>query len=82
AAAAAAVTIPTAIFVGAVWLFQVRPYAIGMLRTALFAVAAALMLAASFCPQPVLVAGVVFAVFMAVEVVLAGAHRTGSSVAA
>ena len=75
AAAGAAVTIPVTIYIGAVWVFQVRPYAIGPLRTALFPVAGALILAATFCPQPVLVAGIVFAVFQAFEIALAESHH-------
>jgi low temperature requirement protein LtrA len=69
-AAAATVTIPVALFLLALWFLQIRPHRAGPLSTALFPVAAVLVLAASFVGQAVLVTGVVLAVLVAVAVVL------------
>jgi low temperature requirement protein LtrA len=74
AGAGAAVTVPVALFIAAVWMFQVRPFAIGPLRTALFPLAGALILAGTFAPQPVLAVGIVFAAFMAVSIAIAVDH--------
>lgn len=70
--AAATVTVPVAVYVVSVWALHLRPYARDVLSRVGAPVAAAGVLAATFCGQPVLVAGLVVAgligAFLAVKV--------------
>ncbi|MEV6107863.1 low temperature requirement protein A [Streptomyces sp. NPDC051940] len=60
--AAAALTIPVAVFVLTVWLLHLRPHhAGGLLHAALFPAAAALILVMTFTSQPVLLTGLILA---------------------
>jgi low temperature requirement protein LtrA len=67
--AAAAFTIPVALFVVAVWALQVRPHHLGRWHGALVPAAAVLVLASTLSPEPVLVTGLVVAAMIAVTLV-------------
>lgn len=63
-------TVPVAVYVLAVWLLHYRDKTPGPLRSFVLAAAAALVLAASLTPEPVLVARLVLAGLVALSVVL------------
>ncbi|MQY11391.1 hypothetical protein SRB5_15070 [Streptomyces sp. RB5] len=65
--AAAMLTVPVAVFVLAVWALHLRPHHAGHRHAALFPAAAALILAATWTGQPVLVAGLVLAAAVTVS---------------
>jgi low temperature requirement protein LtrA len=67
--AAAAFTIPVALFVVAVWALQVRPHHLGRWHGALVPAAAVLVLASTLSPEPLLVTGLVVAAMIAVTLV-------------
>ncbi len=69
--AALAVTVPVAVYLIAVWVLHLRPHHIAFWHAAVFPIAAALALAASFTPQPVLVTGLVMALTLSVSIVIA-----------
>ena len=64
-AAAAAFTIPVALFLLAVWTLQVQPHHLGRWHGALVPAAAVLVLASTLTPEPVLVTGLVVATMIA-----------------
>jgi low temperature requirement protein LtrA len=64
--AAAAFTIPVALFLLAVWALQLRPHHLGRWPSAVVPAAAALVLAATLSPEPVLVTGLLVAAMIAV----------------
>ena len=66
--AGAAVTIPVAVYLLTLWLLQVRPSAPGRMPTALHLVAAALVLAATFAPRPVVATAVIVGALVATMV--------------
>jgi hypothetical protein len=68
-AAAAAFTIPVALFLLAVWALQVRPHHLGRWHGAVVPAAAALVLASTLSPEPVLVTGLLAAAMIAVSLV-------------
>jgi len=68
-AAAASFTIPVALFLLAVWALQVAPHHLGRWTGAVVPVAAALVLASTFSPEPVLLTGLVAAAMIAVSLV-------------
>jgi low temperature requirement protein LtrA len=77
--AGAAVTIPVAVYLVTLWYLQVRPNAPGRMPTVLHLFAAALVLAATFTPRPVIPTAVILALLVATFVWL---HtRTGSHAA-
>lgn len=76
-ASAAAFTIPVALFLLAVWALQVRPHHLGRWHGALTPATAALVLASTFTPEPVLVTGVLVAAMIAVSLVTL--HRPAAS---
>jgi low temperature requirement protein LtrA len=67
--AAAAFTIPVALFLLAVWALQVRPHHLGRWPSAVVPVAALLVLASTLAPEPVLVTGLLTAAMIAVSVI-------------
>jgi low temperature requirement protein LtrA len=67
--AAATVTVPVAVFVVIGWLLHLRPHHTGVAHQVLPPVAAALVLATTFAPQPVLVAGLLLVALVAVSLV-------------
>jgi low temperature requirement protein LtrA len=67
--AAAAFTIPVALFLVAVWALQVRPHHLGRWHGALVPAAAVLVLASTLTSEPVLVTGLVVAAMVAVTLV-------------
>jgi low temperature requirement protein LtrA len=67
--AAAAFTIPVALFLVAVWALHVRPHHLGRWHGALVPAAAVLVLASTLTPEPVLVTGLVVAAMVAVTLV-------------
>ena len=71
-------TVPVAVYLVAVWVLHYRDKDPGPLRSWVPPVAAVLVLAASFTPEPVLVTGVLLAGLVASSVVLA--ERTGAGV--
>jgi low temperature requirement protein LtrA len=71
--AAAAFTVPVALFLLAVWALQLRPHHLGRWHAAVVPAAAVLVLAATFSAEPVLVTGLLAAAMIAVSVV--GLHR-------
>ena len=66
--AGAAVTIPVAVYLVTLWFLQLRPNAPGRLPAVLHLVAAALVLAATFAPRPVVVTAVIVAALVATMV--------------
>jgi low temperature requirement protein LtrA len=66
--AGAAVTIPVAVFLVTLWYLQVRPSTAGRLPAALHLVAAALVLAGTFAPRPVVVTAAILAALVATMV--------------
>lgn len=69
--AAAAVSVPVATFMLAVWLLHVLPHRTSLGKSLLFPVAIAGTLAATFAPWPALAVGLVIATFLALELTLA-----------
>jgi low temperature requirement protein LtrA len=67
--AAASFTIPVALFLLAVWALQVAPHHLGRWTGAVVPAAAALVLASTFSPEPVLLTGLVAAAMIAVSLV-------------
>jgi low temperature requirement protein LtrA len=67
--AAAAFTIPVALFLVAVWALHVRPHHLGRWHGALVPAAAVLVVASTLTPEPVLVTGLVVAAMVAVTLV-------------
>jgi low temperature requirement protein LtrA len=65
--AAAAFTIPVALFLLAVWALVVRPHHLGSWHASVTPVTAVLVLAATFTAEPVLVTGLLVAVMIAVS---------------
>ena len=63
-AAAAAFTVPVAIFLVAVWLLHWLPHHAGAWHNALAPVFATAMLLATFSPRPVLVTGILLALLV------------------
>ncbi|MDT0342609.1 low temperature requirement protein A [Streptomyces sp. DSM 44938] len=70
-AAAAAVTVPVAVYVLALWLLHLRPHHVGRGHALLFPTAALLVLAATATPAPVLLTGVTLAALVAAGTALA-----------
>jgi low temperature requirement protein LtrA len=68
-AAAAAFTIPVALFLLAVWALQVRPHHLGRWPGTVVPVTALLVLASTLTPEPVLVTGLLAAAMIAVSLV-------------
>jgi low temperature requirement protein LtrA len=68
-AAAASFTIPVALFLLAVWALQVAPHHLGRWTGAVVPAAAALVLASTFSPEPILLTGLVAAAMIAVSLV-------------
>jgi low temperature requirement protein LtrA len=66
-ASAAAFTIPVALFLLAVWALQLRPHHLGRWPSALVPATAAVVLAATLAPEPVLVTGLLVAAMIAVS---------------
>jgi low temperature requirement protein LtrA len=66
--AAAAFTIPVALFLLSVWALQVRPHHLGRWHAALVPTAAVLVLTATLTPEPVLVTGLLVAALVAASV--------------
>jgi low temperature requirement protein LtrA len=66
--AGAAVTIPVAVYLLTLWFLQVRSNAPGRMPTALHLVAAALVLAATFAPRPVIATAVILTALVATTV--------------
>jgi low temperature requirement protein LtrA len=69
--AGAAVSLPVAVFLLAVWLLHVRPHRLRFGLSLLFPVAIAGVLAAMYAASPVLAVGLVLAAFLATELWLA-----------
>jgi low temperature requirement protein LtrA len=67
--AAASFTIPVALFLLAVWALQVAPHHLGRWTGAVVPAAAALVLASTFFPEPVLLTGLVAAAMITVSLV-------------
>jgi low temperature requirement protein LtrA len=67
-AAAAAWTIPVALFLLSVWALQVRPHHVGRRHAALVPAAAVLVLASTLTPEPILLTGLVVAAMIATSV--------------
>jgi low temperature requirement protein LtrA len=68
-AAAAAFTIPVALFLLAVWALQVRPHHLSHWHTSLVPTTAVLVLAATLAPEPVLVTGLLVATMIGISLV-------------
>ena len=73
--AAAAFTIPVALFLLAVWALQVRPHHLGHWHTTLVPTTAGLVLASTLAPEPILVTGLMVAAMIGVTLV--ALHRPG-----
>lgn len=69
--AAWSLTIPVAVYVLTVWALHLRPHHTGFLHSAVFPVAALLVLAATFTGQPVLITGLVMVATVAMSVLIA-----------
>jgi low temperature requirement protein LtrA len=67
--AAAAFTVPVALFLVGVWALQVRPHHLGRWHGALVPVTAALVLASTLTPEPILVTGLLTAAMIATSLV-------------
>ena len=78
-AAAAAFTIPVALFLLAVWALQVRPHHLGRRAGAVVPATAVLVLASTLSPEPVLVTGLLTAAMIAVTLV--ALHRPAGTMA-
>ena len=78
--AAAAFTIPVALFLLAVWALQVRPHHLGHWHTALVPITAVLVLASTLTPEPILVTGLLVAAMIGVTLVTL--HRPAAARAA
>jgi low temperature requirement protein LtrA len=65
--AAAAFTVPVALFLVAVWALHVRPHHLGRWHGALVPVTAALVLASTLAPEPILVTGLLTAAMIAAQ---------------
>jgi low temperature requirement protein LtrA len=76
-AAAAAFTIPVALFLLAVWALQVRPHHLGRWHGLLVPATAALVLASTLAPEPVLLTGLLVAAMIAVTLV--ALHRPAAT---
>jgi low temperature requirement protein LtrA len=76
-AAAAAFTIPVALFLLAVWALQVRPHHLGHWHTALVPTTAVLVLASTLAPEPILVTGLLVAAMIGVTLV--ALHRPAAA---
>lgn len=70
-ATSAAVTIPVAVLLAALWFIHIRLHDASMRTLAPFAIAAAVVLAGTYTPVPELVAGLACAALLAAELVLA-----------
>jgi low temperature requirement protein LtrA len=68
-AAAAAFTIPVALFLLAVWALQLRPHHLGHWHTSLVPTTAVLVLASTLAPEPILVTGLLVAAMIGVSLV-------------
>ena len=66
--AGAAVTIPVAVYLVTLWYLQVRPNTAGRIPMVLHLIAAALVLAATFVPRPVVATAVIVAALVATMV--------------
>ena len=75
--AAAAFTIPVALFLTADWALQVRPHHLGRWPSALVPTAAALVLASTFTAEPVLLTGLVVAAMIGASLV--ALHRPAAA---
>jgi low temperature requirement protein LtrA len=69
-AAAAAFTIPVALFLVAVWALQLRPHHLGRWQSALVPGTAALVLAATLTAEPILVTGLLVGAMIAASLVV------------
>jgi low temperature requirement protein LtrA len=78
--AAAAFTIPVALFLLAVWALQLRPHHLGRWPSMIVPGTAVLVLVSTFTPEPVLVTGLVLAAQVAVTLVVL--HRPAATRAA
>ena len=79
-AAAAAFTIPVALFLVAVWALQLRPHHLGRWQSALVPGTALLVLATTLTAEPILLTGLLVAAMIAVTLVVL--HRPGDRTAA
>jgi low temperature requirement protein LtrA len=75
--AAAAFTIPVAVFLLAVWALQVRPHHLGHWHTALVPTTAVLVLASTLAPEPILATGLLVAAMIGVSLV--ALHRPAAA---
>ena len=75
--AAAAFTIPVALFLLAVWALQVRPHHLGHWHTTLVPTTAVLVLASTLAPEPILVTGLLVAAMIGVTLV--ALHRPAAA---
>jgi low temperature requirement protein LtrA len=75
--AAAAFTVPVALFLVAVWALQVRPHHLGRWPSALVPATAVLVLASTFTAEPVLLTGLLVAAMIGVT--LAALHRPAAA---
>jgi low temperature requirement protein LtrA len=75
--AAAAFTIPVALFLLAVWALQVRPHHLGHWHTTLVPTTAVLVLASTLAPEPILVTGLLVAAMIGVSLV--ALHRPAAA---
>ena len=75
--AAAAFTIPVALFLLAVWALQVRPHHLGHWHTTLVPATAVLVLASTLAPEPILVTGLLVAAMIGVTLV--ALHRPAAA---
>jgi low temperature requirement protein LtrA len=76
-AAAAALTIPVAVFLLTVWALQVRPHHLGHWHTTLVPATAVLVLASTLTPEPILVTGLLVAAMIAISLV--ALHRPAAA---
>jgi low temperature requirement protein LtrA len=75
--AAAAFTIPVALFLLAVWALQVRPHHLARWHSALVPAAATLVLASTLTAEPILVTGLLVATMIAASVITLRPAATG-----
>jgi low temperature requirement protein LtrA len=75
--AAAAFTVPVALFLAAVWALQVRPHHLGRWPSALVPAAAVLVLASTFTAEPVLLTGLLVAAMIGATLV--ALHRPAAA---
>lgn len=75
AGAGATVTIPVAVFLCMLWGLHIRPHRGGFFHTALFLGAAAVSLAATFSPWPILTTGLVTAALVIISIVVSSARE-------